>query len=86
MEEVYLYFSSLPQNLVLEDGKEWYNSHSHRIIELVDTMNRNSSNIVIDSIERVNVKLTLHDNNLSRLPSKHRRVFPTPSSADVSNL
>ena len=64
VEEVYLYFSSLPPNHVLDDGKEWYDSHSRRIIEIVDTMNHNSSNMVFDSIERVHVKLTLHDNNL----------------------
>ena len=62
VEELFFYFPSLPQNIVDENGEEWYSSHSHRIIELIETMNRNSSNIVFDSIERVYVKFVLSDN------------------------
>ena len=62
IEEVFLYFPSLPISLVDGDGETWYDSHSRRIIELVDTMNRNSSNLEFDSIERVYVKFTLRDN------------------------
>lgn len=61
-EELFLYFASLPQNHVDGDGGNWYDSHSRRIIELVDTMNRNASNIEFDCIERVYVKLILRDN------------------------
>ena len=61
-EELFLYFSSPPPTTMDNGGEEWYNSHSRRIIELIDTMNRNSSNIEFDSIERVYIKLVLHDN------------------------
>ena len=62
LEELFLFFPSLPQNTIGEDGEEWYTSHSTRIIELMNTMNRNSSNIEFDSIERVYIKLVLRDN------------------------
>ena len=62
IEELFFYFPSLPSSLVDGDGERWYDSHSRRIIEQIETMNRNSSNIEFDSIERVYVKLILRDN------------------------
>ena len=62
VEELFLYFSSPPHSYIDDGGEEWYNSHSGRIIERADTVNRNSSNIEFDSIERVYVKLVLHEN------------------------
>ena len=44
------------------DGEHWYSSHSHRMIELIETMNRNASSIEFDSIERVYIKFILRDN------------------------
>jgi hypothetical protein len=61
-EEIFLFFTSPPQELVVGDGQEWYALHSRTIIELLESMNRNSSNLEFDSIERVYVKLTLTDN------------------------
>ena len=62
VEEIFLFFPSHPLNVIDSDGEEWYTSHSKRIIELMDTMNRNASNIEFDCIERVYIKLTLQDN------------------------
>ena len=59
--ETFLFFPSYAQSNVL-DGEEWYASHSNRIIELLDTVLRNSSNIEFDCIERVYVKLIIREN------------------------
>ena len=74
VEEILHYFPSLPTSHVDFDGEHWYSSHSHRMIELIDNMNRNSSNIEFDSIERVYIKLLLLDNvngqGIVKLPPK----------------
>ena len=62
VEETFLFFPSHPQNVMDGDGEEWYGSHSRRIIELLDTVTQNSSNLEFDCIERVYIKLILRDN------------------------
>ena len=63
-EEVFLYFPSLPQSYVSaeDDGDSWYTSHSNRIIQVLDTVLHQSSNLEFDCIERVYLKFLLHDN------------------------
>ena len=51
LDEVYLYFPSLLLSLVAGDGEHWYTSHYARLIELMDTFARNSSNLEFDSVE-----------------------------------
>ena len=60
--ETYLFFPSGPQNYVDTSGQDWYSEHSRRITELLDSITRNSSNIEFDCIERVFIKLLLHEN------------------------
>lgn len=59
IEEVYLYYPSYEQELITA---EWYEKHSRRIINALETMNHNSSNLTFDCIERVYLKLTMSDN------------------------
>jgi len=61
-KEVFLFFPSHPSSYFGNDWEAWYNFHSARIIELLDSFARNSSNLVFDSIERVYVKLNLSNN------------------------
>ncbi|MEL7521601.1 MAG: hypothetical protein AAGJ80_08290, partial [Cyanobacteria bacterium J06553_1] len=60
LDETFLYFPSHALSHV--DGENWYDSHSRRIIELLDDVTRRSSNIEFDCIERVYVKFVLRDN------------------------
>ena len=62
MEDIFLYFPSLPMSYIEGDGDDWYSSHTHRIYDLLENLNRNASNIEFDSIERVYVKFLLRDN------------------------
>ena len=59
--ESFLFFPSHAQSFI-HDGEEWYTSHSNRIIERLDTVLRNSSDLDFDSIERVYVKLIIREN------------------------
>ena len=43
------------------DGEEWIASQSSRIIHLIDTFARNSSNLEFGSTQRVYLKLVLHN-------------------------
>ena len=72
LDEVYLYFPSLPLSLVAGDEEHWYTSHYARIFELMDTFARNSSNLEFDSVERVQIKMTLRDN------VDGQGIFPLP--------
>ena len=72
VDEVFLYFPSLPLSFVDGDGEHWYASHSRRIIELMDTFARNSSNLEFDCVERVQIKLTLREN------VDGQGIFPLP--------
>ena len=60
--EFFLFFPSLPMNLLDLEGEEWFETHSHRIIQLIEEMNRGASNIEFDSIERVFLKFTREGN------------------------
>ena len=60
--ETFLFFPSYAQSFIDSDGKEWFTSHSNRIIQLLDVVLRQSSNIEFDCIERVYVKLIIRKN------------------------
>ena len=70
--ETFLIFPSFQQSYVDQSGEEWYSVHSRRIIELLDSLTQNSSNMEFDSIERVYIKLILRDN------VGEQGVFPLP--------
>ena len=61
--EDYLFFPSMAASFVGNDWEAWINSHSARILELLDSFTRQSSDLVIDCIERVYVKLNLSNNH-----------------------
>ena len=72
--EVFLFFPSHPASYFANDWETWYNFHSARIIELVDSFARNSSNLVFDCIERVYIKLNLTKNSNGQglfVPPRH---------------
>ena len=84
-KEVFLYFASHSATIVDNDYEAWYNSHSTRIIEALDEFSRQSSDLQIDCIERVYVKLNLANNangqGLFTLPPK---IAKTKSIVNVN--
>ena len=72
IHEFFQYFPSLPMGTVLSDGEDWYLAHTARILELMEKLNLQSSNIEFDSIERVFVKLNLRENVIGH------GTFPLP--------
>ena len=60
--ETFLFFPSHAQSFIDNDGEGWFASHSNRIIQLLDAVLRQSSNIEFDCIERVYVKLIIREN------------------------
>ena len=60
-EEVFLFFPSHAQSYVDDGGEQWYTFHSNRIIELLDSVLHQSSNLEFDCIERVYLKFILHE-------------------------
>ena len=72
VSESFLFLTSGPQQYVDSSGEEWFSAHSRRIIELLDCIAHNSSNIEFDSIERVILKLVIQYN------VDGQGVFPLP--------
>ena len=60
--ETFLFFPSNAQSFIDSDGEEWYGAHANRIIQHLDVVLHQSSNLEFDCIERVYVKLILRDN------------------------